>query len=249
MKILPKNNVYNKTFTVFGHRGAPYLAPENTLKSFKIAIELKYDAIELDVVLTKDNIPIVHHDKHIKIDSKKKNIVDLSYEEILKFLNHAPPKLDDILGSIGHQININVEIKDQGRGYIKITEKVINSLKKFNLIDNIVISCFNPQFIKYVKKTDDRFATAWIWGPKNLYFFNHWRIVLNYFNPQAIHIKHELISSKLISKVKAQNIKVLAYTVNKKEILLNMISKKIDGVFTDSPAILKLAKHQDPQSY
>ena len=249
MKILPKNNVYNKAFTVFGHRGVPYLAPENTLKSFKIAIDLKYDAIELDVVLTKDNILIVHHDKYIKINSKKKNIIDLNYEEILKFLNHSPPKLDDVLGSIGHQININVEIKDQGRGYIKITEKVIDSLKNFNLIENIVISCFNPQFIKYVKKTDDRFTTAWIWGPKNLYFFNHWKIVLNYFNPQAIHIKHELISSKLISKVKAQNIKVLAYTVNKKETLLNMISKKIDGVFTDSPAILKLAKHQDRQSY
>ena len=249
MKILPKNNVYNKDLTVFGHRGVPSLEPENTLKSFKKAIELKYDAIELDVMLTRDNILIVHHDKHIKVNSKKMHIADLDYQEILKFLTHKPPKLDEVLGSIGHQININVEIKDQGRGYVKIIDKVISSLKNLNLIDNIVISCFNPRFIKYVKKIDDRFATAWIWGTKNLYFFNHWKIVLNYLNPQAIHIKYELISSQLISQIKTQNIKVLAYTVNKKSTLLNMISKKIDGVFTDYPSILRLAKHQDPESY
>ena len=38
-----------------GHRGARAYAPENTLTSFKKAIEIGVDAVELDVRKTKDN--------------------------------------------------------------------------------------------------------------------------------------------------------------------------------------------------
>ncbi len=245
MKIFPTNNVYNKNFTVFAHRGVPKLFPENTLDSFKKAIELDYDGIELDVMLTSDDKLIVLHDQEIMEGSQKKQIIALQYKRICKILKNTPPQLEEILSSIGHQININIEIKDQRQGHIKIVEKIIRCLKKHNLTDNIVISSFNPQFIKYVKKVDDRLATAWIWGNKNLFFFNHWRPVLKYLKPQAIHIKHSLVNQRIIQKIKNQKIKVLAYTVNQDTILFDMILKKVDGIFTDDPAILLQSRNQD----
>ena len=90
MKKLQRNNVYNRDFTVFGHRGVPTLFPENTILSFQKAVELKYDGIELDVVITKEGTLIVHHDKEIKIKSKLEQIINLEYSEILKS-NSAPP--------------------------------------------------------------------------------------------------------------------------------------------------------------
>ena len=47
---------------VIGHRGASAEAPENTLPSFLRAIEQGADAIELDVHVTADDIPVVMHD-------------------------------------------------------------------------------------------------------------------------------------------------------------------------------------------
>ncbi len=44
------------------HRGARAYAPENTLQSFKKAIDMGANAIELDVHLTKDHKMVVHHD-------------------------------------------------------------------------------------------------------------------------------------------------------------------------------------------
>ena len=249
MKKLQRNNVYNRNFTVFGHRGVPNLLPENTIQSFQKAVDLKYDGIELDVMLTRDNELIVHHDKEIKTNSSLVPVIDLEYADILKALPNAPPQLEDVLGSVGHQININIEIKDQGKRVSQISKKVIKCLKNFNLIDNVVVSSFNPQIIKYIKKIDDRFATGWIWGNKNLHFFNSWRVVLKYFNPQAVHINHKLINKRLVKKIQSQNIKVLAYTINREKDLLDMVSKKIDGIFTDAPSILKLAKKQALQNY
>jgi len=53
-------------FYVIGHRGAAGLAPENTVSSFKRAMEIRVDAIELDVHLTADGEIVVHHDYLLK---------------------------------------------------------------------------------------------------------------------------------------------------------------------------------------
>ena len=63
MKGKPKTAM-NKTgkITMIGHRGAAGLVPENTLSSFKRAIEIGVDCIELDVLMTADGVLVVHHD-------------------------------------------------------------------------------------------------------------------------------------------------------------------------------------------
>src|ERR1043165_6207 len=45
-----------------GHRGAPRRYLENTTPSFQEALRLGADAIELDVHVTADGVPVVHHD-------------------------------------------------------------------------------------------------------------------------------------------------------------------------------------------
>ena len=52
----------NTAHPVIGHRGASAEAPENTLPSLLRAIEQGVDAIELDVHVTADDIPVVIHD-------------------------------------------------------------------------------------------------------------------------------------------------------------------------------------------
>ena len=46
-----------------GHRGARGLLPENTLPSFERAVELGVDVLELDLGMTRDGVPVVHHDR------------------------------------------------------------------------------------------------------------------------------------------------------------------------------------------
>lgn len=52
---------------VFGHRGACGYLPENTMESFELAFELGCSAIEFDVVLTRDAVPIIRHDRDFSL--------------------------------------------------------------------------------------------------------------------------------------------------------------------------------------
>lgn len=47
---------------VYGHRGAAGIAPENSLVAFKTGLSYGVDALDMDVVLTQDNVVVVAHD-------------------------------------------------------------------------------------------------------------------------------------------------------------------------------------------
>ncbi len=52
----------DRSLRLYAHRGASAEAPENTLPSFRRALEIGVDALELDVHMTRDGHPVVSHD-------------------------------------------------------------------------------------------------------------------------------------------------------------------------------------------
>ncbi|XP_017275619.1 glycerophosphodiester phosphodiesterase domain-containing protein 5 [Kryptolebias marmoratus] len=51
---------------VFGHQGAPMLAPENTLWSFQRALQLNVTGLEADVAISVDGVPFLMHDPDLR---------------------------------------------------------------------------------------------------------------------------------------------------------------------------------------
>ena len=50
---------------IYGHRGASGHAPENTLPSFRLAMDMGADGFELDVHMSKDGELVIIHDKTV----------------------------------------------------------------------------------------------------------------------------------------------------------------------------------------
>ncbi len=68
---------------VIGHRGASGLAPENTLESFSLAVEHGVEALEFDVRLSADGVPLVVHDPTLDRTTDRAGTIDqLSAAEI-----------------------------------------------------------------------------------------------------------------------------------------------------------------------
>lgn len=114
---------------IIGHRGAPGLALENTLPSFKKAAELGVGGIELDVRVTKDGQYVVLHDAGLeRVGGPTKKLDELTYKELKDTPLHGKarvPLLRDILKSTG-DIPVYVEIKVSGH-----TEAICNILDEF----------------------------------------------------------------------------------------------------------------------
>jgi glycerophosphoryl diester phosphodiesterase len=55
-------------FDLQGHRGARGLAPENTLAGFQRTLDLGVTTLETDVVITKDDVPVIAHDRYVNPD-------------------------------------------------------------------------------------------------------------------------------------------------------------------------------------
>lgn len=91
----PQMNILDKQ----GHRGCRGLAPENTISGFLKALDLGVNTLEMDVVVTNDNLVIVSHEPFfnheittlpngefvLEANEKSLNIYKMDYAEILKY--------------------------------------------------------------------------------------------------------------------------------------------------------------------
>lgn len=137
------------------HRGFNFEEPENTIRAFQKAIELKLDSVELDVWLSKDLIPVVIHGSEtgeLKKDSKEK-INNLTYEE-LKIINvgkdQTIPSLEDVLLLCKERIFMNIEIKDF---QISLCAKiVIDLVLKTEMHNQVALSSFKLNYYDEILK-------------------------------------------------------------------------------------------------
>ena len=73
----------DKKFVNYAHRGASHYAPENTLMSFYLGMQMGANGIETDVHRTKDGVVVLFHDDTItRLTGKEGAIADYTLEEL-----------------------------------------------------------------------------------------------------------------------------------------------------------------------
>jgi glycerophosphoryl diester phosphodiesterase len=110
---------------VIAHRGNRVAAAENTIESFRQAIELGADAVEFDVRMTRDSVPIVMHDPKLDRTTNGHGLVSAySLEEIrtLDAAAHGPvaarhrhlvPTLEEVMDAF-RETPLVIEVKELG---------------------------------------------------------------------------------------------------------------------------------------
>ena len=118
---------------LIGHRGANKIAPENTLKAFQKAIDLKADYVEFDVHQSKDGeIVVIHDSKTLRTTGYKGVIEEMNLKEIKELdagEGEKIPTLDELLHLTKGKIGLQLEIKTPG-----MAQKIVSALKKLDLI-------------------------------------------------------------------------------------------------------------------
>ena len=118
---------------IFSHRGFHRAHKENTIEAFNAALEFGVDGIETDVRLTRDNVPILFHDR---LSPNLFPIDKLSYKELIQEVGFQVPTLEEAL-KFNDKIFWNLEIKTPDSA-----ESVVPILSKFKLSHRIIITSF-----------------------------------------------------------------------------------------------------------
>ena len=152
---------------VEGHRGYCAKYPENTLPSFEAAMELGVDAVEFDIWLTSDKIPVIMHDgngsrtagvnRHLRdMTLAEAKELDPCYSEKFgeEFRGKVKvPTLEELLLLVKEkrpELRLGVEIKEYTEECVDLT---VALLKKYGYFDTCWFYCFNGRIIRYLKET------------------------------------------------------------------------------------------------
>lgn len=181
----------------FAHRGLfNEEFPENSIKAFENAINNDF-AIELDIQFTKDKKVIVFHDYTLeRLTSDKRNVGDLTYEEIkgLNLLNTEEkiPLLEDVLNIISGKVPVLIEIKNSN-DIIKLGEETSRILKGYN--GKYAIQSFDPCILKWYKKNNRSVLVGLLIGSyKGVDKFRHCKEVVIDFEKFFLNYKMDFLS-------------------------------------------------------
>ena len=153
LKRYPQDIFKNHRLFIEAHRGLNEEIFENTLEAFSKSILNNLEALETDVWVTKDKIPVLIHSNLLEGYSStfynlSKNVIELTWDEILTFRtkkdNLKIPKLRDLFKLAKKKIFLNIEIKDPR---IDIVFPLITDLiEEFDLFDQISLSSFRHEY-------------------------------------------------------------------------------------------------------
>ncbi len=115
-----------RTVTAVAHRGDPYRHRENTIDSLRSALQLGADAVEIDVRLTRDGVPVLLHDETLKrLWERDRPLTSLSSAEVQGLTAGGVPTLAEALAATdGSRVLIDLPGGPPARAVRRIVDVV-----------------------------------------------------------------------------------------------------------------------------
>ncbi len=240
-----------KSVEIIAHRGASYLAPENTMASVMLGWEKGAD-VEVDVYLSKDNRIIIIHDSSTKrtgqIDlivkdttSQELRKLDVGSFKSEKFTGEKIPFLADVIETISPGRKLYVEIKC-GKEILPFLKKLITESGKMS---QIVIIGFDLDTVTISKELID-VPTYWLKGTEKDKETEKWIP----HNPQLVRIAKNKgldgldvhyagVTKEFTDAVKASGQKLYTWTVDNPEEAIRLVGLGVAGITTNRPQWLR----------
>ena len=222
-----------------GHRGACGYAPENTLLSFSIALQLHVDMIELDVHVCRSGEIVVIHDSKVDRTTNGTGYVTERTLDELRTMDAGKgekiPTLQEVLYLINKKMKVNIELKGTGtaKPVFQLLEKYI---REFGwTYDDFLISSFNQNELQEFRRIDQRFNI----GVLGMDFSTSLAEFAEKIDAYSINIYMNSITKELVDDARRKNMEVIVWTVNDTEDIKRIESMGVGGIISNYPDRLK----------
>jgi glycerophosphoryl diester phosphodiesterase len=221
-----------------GHRGAPALAPENTLDSFRAALEVGVDLVEFDVTAVASGELVVAHSFEELVPESP------TLQEALRFFVEEAPN-----------VGIHLDLK-----LTKRERDVVEMLRSFDLADRSFVSSFYVHTARAIAELGDDVRTG-ITVPRSVLGLSEhghgapiaraglWtlrlvtpplvRPLLALARAQAVVIHHTVVTGACVRAAHRLGAPVVAWTVNEPDEVARMDAAGVDAVVSDDPRVFR----------
>lgn len=243
-----------------GHRGAAALAPENTIRSLRAAVEEGVDLIEFDVLdLRRGPLVLAHSDRldEVSHGAAAGSVRSRSLEE-LRELAPELPTLEEALGFFVDEapaVGLHVDLKLTTR-----IDELAAALRRFGLESRTVVSSAHTPSLRTLARhapsvrvgftyPEDRLGVARrpVLRPVVRLGLSSLRRSTPHVVPRlvrragatALMLQHALVTPRAVAAAHAGGVAVLAWTVDEASDLERVVGAGVDGVITNNPRLFR----------
>ena len=224
-----------------GHRGAMGHAPENTLLSFKKALELGASCVEGDVYYVDGHLMVMHDDRLERTTNGSGFLMDHDFDE-LRSLDAGDgekiPTLEEVFETVDLRAGVNIELKGSGTAG-PVVDFIAARRKDGWRDDLILVSSFNHTELEAVHRMDPQIKLGVLISGPTVDAVG----VAVALGAYSVHFPLKSIDRGLVDDAHSRGLRVFVFTVNDPDDIRRMDGLGVDGVFTNYPE--RVLSHQN----
>ncbi|MEU9854383.1 glycerophosphodiester phosphodiesterase [Streptomyces sp. NPDC047974] len=227
-----------RSVTVVGHRGDPYRARENTLPSIGSAFERGADAVEVDVRLTEDGVPVLLHDDTLKrLWGHDRPLSSLTHARLRELTSDGVPTLREALLAAGpHRLML-----DLPGGNEESVRRIVGTVREAGAGER-VFYCAGAVAMLQVRAADPHAEIALTWtslAPAR-------PVLLDAVRPKWLNYRFGLVSPALTERVHRDGLLVSAWTPDTRRSMRRLIANGVDSITTNRVDVLAAVLRKAP---
>lgn len=243
---------------IIAHRCGGALAPENSLSGLRLAAQLGCRAVEFDVMLSRDQVPLLFHDATLERTTNGQGALaaqdwaqlaqlDIACHfgrRISGFCAERMATLEEALrlcDALGLWANVEIKIHPPQDAVLarRTAQRVAEVLQRVGWNEQSgVVSSFAESALATLRELSLPVATAWLVDEIPL----DWRQCLSQLNAMALHCTASEGNRQRLNKETASDWALAAFTVNARAEAERWFASGVAAVFTDRPDLWSSAE-------
>ncbi|MEU5659624.1 glycerophosphodiester phosphodiesterase [Streptomyces sp. NPDC047737] len=211
--------------TAVAHRGDPYRARENTLPSIRSAVARGADAVEIDVRVTRDKVPVLLHDATLeRLWGHDVRVDRLGHRELTERTGGGVPTLREALSAVGDR-RIMIDLPGATGAGVR---EVVGVVRESGAADRVYY-CANTEAMLRVRAADPSAEIALTWttlAPPRA-------VLLEAVRPRWLNYRFGLLSRELAARNHADGLLVSAWTADTRRTMRRLLAYGVDSITTN----------------
>ena len=232
---------------VIAHRGASGSAPENTLAAFRRAVELGAGFIETDLQLSRDTRLVALHDPTLeRTTNGSGKVSSTTLAELRKldaggwfqgpvaepgsFSGEPVPTIEEIL-AFGQEKDIGLFLEIKAPGASGAEHTLVGALHAADAVGRTVVLSFDPGLLGKVRQLDPLIVAGYLYD-ESLADAVGKAVAAG---ARQILPRVDRITANLVEEAHRSDLKIVAWTVNARQKMKELMDLGVDGIITDYP--------------